>query len=379
MKNNTIKTLVITLLIAISLSGCGSTNSNNLVQTEYTSQSDAISGFSESESESGSGIYADRTYNSNAVQSKDYIEDAITDESDIPKESNENTSEITLSQEKLVYTCNLSIETTTYNDTLQKIEELISDYDGIIQSKYENDNASNWYYDDYYKRNGTLNCNLMLRIPSSKYSEFTKSIGDIGGKIRSKDETIDNISQQYFDTEIKIASLEKQESKLLELMDKATTIEELIQIEARLSEIDAELMKYKTEMKYMDLDVAYSYINIELKEVLEYTEDNTGRKTNTFLDRLLNTLEDTIKYLGQNMEGLLFTVILISPYIILIVITIIVYNKFFKKKVKALKEKRDKKRQAERKADGALSMKDMNKIIIELNEKIKSKEDSDNK
>lgn len=377
MKNNTIKTLAITILAAISLSGCGSTNSNNLVQTEYTSQSDVISGFSSSES--GSGGYADRTYNSNAVQSKDYIENAIPEESDVPKESHENTSEITLSQEKLIYTCNLSIETTTYDDTLQKIEELIADYDGIIQSKYENDNASNWYYDDYYKRNGTLNCTLMLRIPSSKYSEFTKSIGNIGGKIRSKDETVDNISQQYFDTEIKIASLEKQENKLLELMDKATTIEELIQIEARLSEIDAELMKYKTEMKYMDLDVAYSYVNIELKEVLEYTEDNTGRKTNTFFDRLLNTLEDTIKYLGQNMEGLLFTIILISPYIILIVVIVTVYNKFFKKKVKALKDKRDKKRQAERKADGTLSMKDMNKIIIELNEKIKSKEDSDNK
>lgn len=377
MKNSTIKTLAITLLIAISLSGCSSTNSNNLVQTEYTSQSDVISGFSSSESESG--IYADRTYNSNAVQSKDYIEDAIPEESDIPKESHENTSEITLSQEKLVYTCNLSIETTTYNDTLQKIEELISDYGGIIQSKYENDNASNWYYDDYYKRSGTLNCTLMLRIPSSKYKEFTKSIGSIGGKIKSKDETVDNISQQYFDTEIKIASLEKQESKLLELMDKATTIEELIQIEARLSEIDTELMKYKTEIKYMDLDVAYSYVNIELKEVLEYTEDNTGRKTNTFIDRLLNTLEDTIKYLGQNMEGLLFTIILISPYIILIVIIVVVYNKFLRKKVRAMKERRDKKRQAERKSDGTLSMKDMNKIIIELNEKIKSKENSDNK
>lgn len=377
MKNSTIKTLAITLLIAISLSGCSSTNSNNLVQTEYTSQSDVISGFSSSESESG--IYADRTYNSNAVQSKDYIEDAIPEESDIPKESHENTSEITLSQEKLVYTCNLSIETTAYNDTLQKIEELIADYEGIIQSKYENDNASNWYYDDYYKRSGTLNCTLMLRIPSSKYKEFTKSIGSIGGKIKSKDETVDNISQQYFDTEIKIASLEKQESKLLELMDKATTIEELIQIEARLSEIDAELMKYKTEIKYMDLDVAYSYVNIELKEVLEYTEDNTGRKTNTFIDRLLNTLEDTIKYLGQNMEGLLFTIILISPYIILIVIIVVVYNKFLRKKVRAMKERRDKKRQAERKSDGTLSMKDMNKIIIELNEKIKSKENSDNK
>lgn len=373
MKNKTIKLLAITLLIAISLLGCGSNQTNLVTDMETGSTTPGFSPSYNTSAGSGSYNYGEE------VKSEDTYMEYEESEEDIPKENHDNTSEITLSQEKLVYTCDLSIEATEYEDTLHKIEELISDYDGVIQSKYENDTAHNWYYDDYYKRSGTLNCTLMLRVPSSKYKNFINSLGTIGGKIRSKNETVDNISQQYFDTEIQIASLEKQEAKLLELMEKATTIEELIQIEARLSEIDAELMKYKTEMKYMDLDVAYSYVNIELREVLEYTEDDEGRKTNTFFDRLLNTLDDTIDYLGQNMEGLLFAVIVVSPYVVIVVIVLLVYNKLLKKRVKAFKEKREKKRQAERKADGTLSLKDMSKIIVDLNEQIKNKESSDNK
>lgn len=383
MKKKTIGTIVTMLTILSLLTGCGSdatssgdgyNKGNNVMgnSVEYTSgaqSSSSIFGFDSYNNSYSEDVSADYEYN----------DDYVAESGQQISEGHDNTSEITLSQEKLVYTCDISIETTEYSDTMSKIQDLIKSYNGVVQSMSESDNAYDWYYSGYEKKSGTLSCYIQMRIPADKYEEFTNGLGDVGGKVISKNQSVDNISQQYFDTEITIASLEKEESKLLEMMDKASTIEEMIQIESRLQEVDAELMRNKTDMKYMDLDVAYSYVNISVREVVEYTKDDENRKTNTFLDRLKNTLEDTVKGLGNNLENLLFFIIMIVPYIIIVVAILLIYNKILKDKVKSLKRKRRERKESEDKEEGTLTLKEMNNMINNLNNELESRKKSDSK
>ena len=85
------------------------------------------------------------------------------------------------------------------------------------------------------------------------------------------------------------------------MLSNASEIESMIAIEARLSEVESDLMSLKTEIKYMDMDVAYSYVYVNVNEVMEYTEQDVPVKTNKFVDRLINQLSNhSLVILGWN-------------------------------------------------------------------------------
>ena len=102
-----------------------------------------------------------------------------------------------------------------------------------------------------------------------------------------------NISQQYYDTTTQIESLRIQERNLLEMMEKCETIEDMITVEERLAQVQSERSKLETAKRYMDTDVAFSYVNITISEVMEYHQDREPVKRNTFVDRLINTIKST--------------------------------------------------------------------------------------
>lgn len=240
--------------------------------------------------------------------------------------------------DKLVYTCNINIETLNYDDSVKNIKEKIKDAGGFIASENEYDNEYGWYYTDHVDSHDR-NITITARIPSDKYESFLASLeGD--GKITSRSSSVDNISRQYYDTEAVIKSLKIQETRLMEMMDAAETIEDMITVEGRLTEVQTQLNQYNTSLALMQTDVDYSTVYISLSEVYEYTPN---MNTNTFFDRLKNTLEEAVSDFGDILENLLFFVILLIPRLIIYVPVIILIVFVAKKIRKKYKERQRKK------------------------------------
>lgn len=247
----------------------------------------------------------------------------------------QNLDTMTLLEEKLVYYCDLDIETLDYAGTMSAIKDTIKKYGGVIQSENESDDSYHWYYEDYRKTGGTLHNYLQVRIPSEKYDSFLSELDGIG-KIISKSTSVDNISQQYYDTTTQIEALQIQEKNLLVMLEKCETIEDMITVQERLSEVQYELNSLQTTKRYMDVDVAYSYVNINVSEVMEYHYESEPVKTNTFIDRLQNTLKSTGTGFLSFMEGLLFIVIRLMPYLLIAAVICLI----FRKKIKRLLDDR---------------------------------------
>lgn len=243
-----------------------------------------------------------------------------------------------LTGDKLVYTCDLTIQTLDYEECVDTIKKNISTYNGIIERETESDNAYKWYYEDYVKKSGTRYLNLTIRIPSGKYYEFLDTLEGTG-KIISKSSYVENISKQYYETSAMIESLEIQQDRLLDMMEQTTSIEDMITIEARLSEVQYQLSLYKNKLASMDADVEYSTITIRVEEVMEYIQEQPVVKTNTFLDRLWNTLVETWEFFLDMLEGLLFFVIRIIPVALVVGVIVLIVRLIVRrhKKKKAAK------------------------------------------
>ena len=218
--------------------------------------------------------------------------------------------------EKLVYTCRMELETLEYSETMQSVRALISRYEGIVASESTTDSARNWYYESYRKTSGTMTSELVIRIPSEHYEEFLSGMQDFGKVIYST-QNVENITRRYSETETTIRSLEIQEDRLLEMMEQADTIDEMLAIEDRLSEVQNELQILKNRLSEMDTDVAYSTVTLTVSEVFEYTNTDPIH-TETFADRLAYTLADSWDDFKGFLEGMLFFLIRALPILIVL-------------------------------------------------------------
>ena len=202
--------------------------------------------------------------------------------------------------QKIVYTGNLSIQTLEYEKSAASIRKKIKDAGGFSEAESERDNDYYWYSHSSGSGN-TRYLSITARIPSEKFEDFINSLsGD--GKVMSRSVNAENISQVYANKETYKKSLEKEQERLLEMMDKAQTIEEMITVESRLSEVERQLNVYKTDLAQMDKDVEFSTVYIELKEVKRYTEEVSST---TFGEELKYAFEDAISSFKNFCEGII--------------------------------------------------------------------------
>ncbi|MDE7183015.1 MAG: DUF4349 domain-containing protein [Lachnospiraceae bacterium] len=330
------KLVFVTGLVVCILTGCGGAASSSAVMSDTAAP---VANSSAQESYSG-GV----AYNNTAAAAEEEIAldgegGLTTSQTQMPAQSQDN---ITLLEEKLVYHCNLDIETLDYPAAIASIKQTITKYGGVIQSESESDSGQNWYYADYRKTSGTMHNYLAVRIPSKDYETFLAELDGVG-KIISKSTSVDNISQQYYDTTAQIEALQIQEKNLLAMLEKCESIEDMIAVEQRLSEVQYELNSLQTTRRYMDMDVAYSYVNISISEVMEYRKDSQTVKRNTFMDRLKHTIASTGRGFLYFLEGLLFLIIGLLPYILII---LALYKAFFHKKFQRFRAEQRAKRTA---------------------------------
>lgn len=318
--------LLCLIIIAISLSSCSGGSS-----TQSDNNGLSIS-------DNAKGIAGINDYNNSYESENDDVNENDSN-NDSKSKSDKETTQAETSEEKLVYTCSLSIETTDYDTTMDALSEQIKKYKGIIESETERDSDDTWYYKNHTK-SSSLTCNITVRIPSADFNNFLDSI-EGAGKITDKTMNVENITSSYNDTEATISALEIQQTRLLQMLKEADNVNDMMAIEQRLTEVEGQLNRYKTELGTMDTKVAYSTISINVKEVGEYSKDAPSEKT--FGDRLSNTLHETWEFFLNLLEWLLFFLIRILPLavifgLIAIIIVIIVKKNIKKNKAKEAKQ-----------------------------------------
>ena len=268
------KRIIYILCIGILIAGCGANNTNQYDAAE-ASEAKGAANYEEWEA--------------------DY-EDEVEPETEAPIE---NTS-----SEKLIYRGQLNIETLEYSSCVKDIHKKIDEYNGLIQYESEcTSNAYRWYENE---DKGTLHLILEVRIPTEHFYDFLNDL-EGSGKIISRSSSIENITKQYNDTLTRIEVLEAQEEKLMEMMEKAESIEEMIAVETRMTEVQSDLYVLRSHQSQMDTDVAYSTVSIYVDEVKKYsaeTKEFFPQLKESFtggLDKFVRAIENFVFFIAENI------------------------------------------------------------------------------
>ena len=291
------------LAASLCLTGCGGASNSN--SASYKEDAGAAGDYAY-ESYAGESYAAEEA--AQMAEGEEYTADGGSTETALRAQDGQ----------KIVYTGNLSIQTLEYEKSAASIRKKIKDAGGFSESESERDNDYYWYSHSGSTSN-TRYLNITARIPSEKFEDFINSLsGD--GKVMSRSVNAENISQVYANKETYKKSLEKEQERLLEMMDKAQTIEEMITVESRLSEVERQLNVYRTDLAQMDKDVEFSTVYIELKEVKRYTEEVSST---TFGEELKFAFEDAINSFQNFCEGIILFVVRNFPYLIILAVIIV--------------------------------------------------------
>ena len=300
------------LAAALCLSGCGGSNNMSSSGSYYEPAMNSAAkeaGYAAAESAAGSYDYDAMEMEEAKESSEDasYTADSGTDSSALRAQDGQ----------KIVYTASLSIQSLEYDQSAASIRRKIREAGGFSEAESEYDKDYNWYRYNASSSN-TRSLSITARIPSDKFEAFLNSL-DGDGKIMSKSVNAQNISQVYANKETYKKALEKEQERLLAMMDKAETIDDMIAVESRLSDVERQLNSYKTDLSQMDKDVEFSTVYIDLQEVKRYTE--TVEKT-TFREKLGFAFEDAISSFRDFCEGVILFVVRNFPFLIIFAIVV---------------------------------------------------------
>lgn len=294
MKKILASAIALLLLVAL-LCSCGGKNASD--------------GFGKGE-ESGSGYY-----------------DEIS--SDPPKQDSSN--DPSSPEQKLIKRYRVTLETTEYDRTRSEISALVESYGGYFSSSSERGGGTS------SGRRSSRYGEFTVRIPAEKLDEFISELGGKGNVI-SSNLTTDDITESYYSYQSRLDALALQEQRILDMMKKADSLDYLIKLEDKLSQIRSEINELNYKLKYYDKSVDYSYATISLCEVIEYTEESDV----TFISRLGNAVKKTFVVFGKVVGELLIAIVWLFPFALvcgIIAFIVIISVKRRKKKRIAASEK----------------------------------------
>lgn len=227
--------------------------------------------------------------------------------------------------EKIIYTAYAEIETTEFDESINAVSRLLTQYNGFIESSSVT--GSN-LQDSYYGYSSYRYASYTLRIPRENFSAVTSALSAVGNvTFLSNDAT--NITAQYTDSESRLAAYETEESRLLEILAKADTVEDMITVESRLSEVRYEMESLTSQLKNWDNQVYYSTVSLYIQEVEILTP--TPVQELTYWQEVGQGLKSTVRWManaGKTMFKLLIAALpLLLPVLVVVVIVILVRRK----------------------------------------------------
>lgn len=265
-------------------------------------------------------------YSINTEASEEYYYDYDSELYGIDELSTESAT-TDKTQRKITKTCSTNITTSDLEKSLVTLNQLINDNLGYITSSY--DNLGDQSYSYKYS-------NLLVKIPSDKVELFVENLSEVG-KITSKTLNTSDITDSYNKTESILNSLKIQEERLLELLNQADNVTDLITIESQLANVRSDIDYYSYTLSSYDNQVEYSEVSIKISESkdtkIEVEDDFFGEVSNAFFRAINNII--------YFVQGIIILIVSIWPFIILIVIIGFIIKNFLKKKPKLIKDKKD--------------------------------------
>ena len=173
---------------------------------------------------------------------------------------------------KMIYSAHIEMQTLSYEQAVEDIAALVERSGAYFEQK----NFSNY-------SSGYRHASYTVRVPAEQFADFCAQVGTLC-HVTWQDDSAENISEQYYDTQSRLETAQIKLARLQELLKKAENMEDIITIESAISDTELTIEQLTGTLRSYDSLVDYSTVNISLEEV--YQLSNVEEPAQGFASRM---------------------------------------------------------------------------------------------
>ncbi|PVX52088.1 uncharacterized protein DUF4349 [Balneicella halophila] len=235
-----------------------------------------------------------------SVEDKEVYETSVAEADQSYPESSVD-AEVQPSNQKLIKNGDLYLETDALDNTKSHLDSLVKKFDGYSSNE------------DFKDTDYQSSLNYTVRIPSATFDNFLRSLDKIEATVVRKQINTQDVTAKFVDLEMRLANKERYLERYKELLNRANSIKDILEIENHIRTIEEELESTKGQLKYLSSQVNYSTLNIHITQDKNY---QYTPKRDSFVKRLFNSIS---KGWYVFVEFLLAIIVLWPFWIVLIV------------------------------------------------------------
>ncbi len=152
---------------------------------------------------------------------------------------------------KITHDLTLTLEVVAINDSVTLISNEVQQLGGYVVESQQTGSDSQ------------SSAHLSLKIPADKLTGLRDSLST-WGKILNQHMVANDITNQYYDSQVRLQTLETEEKRYLEILNQAKTVEDVLKVENALGNIRQQIEQIKGQLKFWNNIVEYSTVNLQL-------------------------------------------------------------------------------------------------------------------
>ena len=200
-------------------------------------------------------------------------------------------------QRMIISTADVSLEVKDVQKAHDEIAKIIRGTGGFLTQSIIN------------KSDGQDTATITIRVPSKGYETVLVQVSKIG-KILSKNEQGEDVTEEYVDLESRLRNLKREEEQFLKVLGRANRITDILAVERELARVRGEIEQATGRVKYLQSQVSLATINVSLSE----PTPAVSKMVNWDVTRTVVSAANSLQALFRRLTSLTIWMIVFTPF-----------------------------------------------------------------
>ena len=196
-----------------------------------------------------------------------------------------------LANRKIIRNAKISVQTLEFDKFIENLDAAVNNVGGFIES-------SNVGGREYYSSRSLRSATYVIRIPAASLDAFLNTVDGLGN-VTSLNTNMRDVTTNYVDSQKHLEALRAEQEALLEILKSATTVEDIITVQDRLSYVKYEIESYESILRTYDDQVDLSTVTLNLYEV----EHETVVEPETFWQEVTRRFNNSLENVGDGFRN----------------------------------------------------------------------------
>jgi hypothetical protein len=217
---------------------------------------------------------------------------------------------------KIIYTADLQIYVKDMTPAQEAVEQYVKDHKGFVAQRDITGSVGS-------PRRGQWR----IRIPTDQFDAFLKQLAEIGEVQRNKIDSKD-VSEEFYDLEIRIRNKKSEEVELLKLQKEATDrlqkeptakMADVLAVREKVDQARTEIERMQGRLQYLANLSEYTTVNLTLTEL----RANIDPRPVAFGTTLGRTFTSSLEMLVSFGQGIVLVIVALVPWLPVIAVIVI--------------------------------------------------------